>query len=137
MPDGIYVSSRYFFTSPQSDLNRRFVETYHKKFNQYPDYMAAETHAGVYFIKAAAERAGSLDADKIIAAVEKEPLAWETPEGFKILRGQDHQVVEDCLWGETAWNEKYGCSIPQTFISIQGEEIGRTDAELQAVRKDK
>ena len=134
MPDGIYVSSRYFFTSPQSDLNRRFVAAYQKKFKQFPDYMAGETYAGVYFIKAAVERAGSLDADKIVAAVEKAPLAWDTPEGFKIMRGEDHQVVEDCLWGETAQNKKYGFSIPQNFIAIQGEEIVRTDAELKAVR---
>jgi branched-chain amino acid transport system substrate-binding protein len=137
MPDGIYVSSRYFFTSPQSDLNQRFVDSYRKKFKQYPDYMAGETYAGVYFIKAAVERAGSVDAEKIIAAVEKEPLAWNTPEGFKIMRGADHQVVEDCLWGETAQNKKYGFSIPQNFIAIQGEEICRTDAELKALGSKK
>ena len=47
--------------------------------------MAGETHAGVYFIKAAIERAGTTQADKLIAAVEKEPLAWETPEGWKVF----------------------------------------------------
>ena len=134
MPDGILVSSRYFFTSPDSDMNKRFVAAYQKKFGEYPDYMAGETYAGVYFLKAAAERAGSTDADKIIAAVEKEPLAFETPEGFKIMRGCDHSVVEDCLWGETAMNPKYGFSIPATFTSIQAENIVRTDAELKAVR---
>ena len=137
MPDGVYVSSRYFFTSPQSDLNRRFVAAYQKKFKQYPDYMAGETYAGVYFLKAAVERAGSLDADKIVAAVEREPLAWDTPEGYKIMRGEDHQVVEDCLWGETAQNQKYGFSIPQNFIAIQGVEICRDQAELAAVRAKK
>jgi branched-chain amino acid transport system substrate-binding protein len=137
MPDGIFVSSRYFFTYPQSDLNGHFVKTYHEKFKQYPDYMAGETYAGVYFIKAAVERAGSLDPDKIIAAVEKEPLAWETPEGYKIMLGADHQVVEDCLWGETAQNPKYGFSIPDNFTAIQGIEICRTQAELKAVRAKK
>ncbi len=135
MPDGIYVSSRYFFTSPQSDLNKNFVAAYRAKYRQYPDYMAGETYAGVYFIKAAVERAGSVDADKIIAAVEKEPLAWETPEGYKIMRGADHQVVEDVLWGETAQNPKYGFSIPKNFVAIQGVEICRGQAELKALGK--
>ncbi|MFH1058456.1 MAG: ABC transporter substrate-binding protein [Pseudomonadota bacterium] len=134
MPDGVYVSARYFFNSPQSDLNRRFVESYQKKFKQYPDYMAGETYAGVYFIKAAVERAKSLDAKKIIAAVEREPLAWETPEGYKIMRGADHQVVESCLWGETAKNAKYGISIPENYVAIQGVEIVRTEAELKALK---
>jgi branched-chain amino acid transport system substrate-binding protein len=136
MPTGVYVSSRYFFTSPDSSMNQRFVKDYYARYNEYPDYMAGETHAGVYFIKAAIERAGTTQADKIIAAVEKEPLAWETPEGWKVLQPADHSVVEDCLWGETAYNQKYGFAIPASFESIQGEEIGRTAEELRNVREE-
>ncbi|MDF1552644.1 MAG: ABC transporter substrate-binding protein [Deferrisomatales bacterium] len=135
MPSGVYVSSRYFFTSPDSDMNRNFVKAYRERFKDYPDYMAGETYSGMYFIKAAVERAGTTDAEAIIKAVEREPLAWETPEGWKIMRGQDHSVVEDVLWGETAFNAAYGFSIPINFVSIQAAQIGRTDAELAAVRK--
>ena len=134
MPEGIYVSSRYFFTSPDSSMNRRFVKNYYEKYKEYPDYMAGETYAGVYFIKAAVERAGSTDTETIIKAVEREPLAWETPEGWKIMRGADHSVMEDCLWGQTTFNEKYGFSIPANFVSIQGEEICRTPEELGKVQ---
>lgn len=133
MPEGIYVSSRYFFTSPESSMNARFVKAYYEKYKEYPDYMAGETYAGVYFIKAAVERAGSTDTEAIIKAVEREPLSWETPEGWKIMRGADHQVVEDCLWGQTTFNKKYGFSIPSNFVSIQGEQICRTPEELKMV----
>ena len=136
MPTGVYVSSRYFFTSPDSSMNQRFVKDYYTRFNEYPDYMAGETYAGVYFIKAAIERAGTIEADKIIEAIEKEPLSWETPEGWKTMRPEDHSVVEDCLWGQTSPNEKYGFAIPRSFESIQGEEICRTDEELNAVRDE-
>lgn len=136
MPSGVYVSSRYFFTSPESSMNQRFVKDYYARFNDYPDYMAGETYAGVYFIKAAIEHAGSTEADEIIAAVENAPLSWETPEGWKIMRAADHSVVEDCLWGETSANQKYGFAIPKSFESIQGEEICRTDEELKAVREE-
>ena len=136
MPADVYVSSRYFFTSPDSSMNQRFVKEYYDRFNEYPDYMAAETYAGVYFIKAAIERAGTTETDKIIEAVEKEPLSWETPEGWKTMRSEDHSVVEDCLWGQTSPNEKYGFAIPKSFESIQGEEISRTDEELKAVRQE-
>lgn len=134
MPDGVYVSSRYFFTTPDSAMNRNFVRTYHERFKEYPDYMAGETYAGVYFIKAAVERAGTTDTEKIIQAVEKEPLAWETPEGWKIMRPEDHSAIEDCLWGETSYNETYGFSIPKSFESIQAEKICRSDQELKEVR---
>jgi branched-chain amino acid transport system substrate-binding protein len=52
------------------------------------------------------------------------------------MRAEDHSVVEDCLWGQTAPDKKYGFAIPKSFESIQGEEICRTDEELKAVRQE-
>ena len=134
MPNGIFVAARYFFLTPDTAMNKKFVKTYQERFKELPDYMAIETYAGVYFIKAAVERAGTLNADKIVAAVEKEPLAWETPEGWKIMRKEDHAVVEDVVWGETSYSEKYGFAILKNMQAIQGEEICRTPEELKAVR---
>ena len=136
MPDGIYVASRYFFTTPDTPLNRSFVKTYIERFKEYPDYMAEETYAGVYFIKAAVERARTTDNDKVIEAVERELLAWETPEGWKIMRAADHAVVEDVVWGETAFSEKHGFSVLKNLQSIQAEQICRTPEELKAVRSN-
>jgi branched-chain amino acid transport system substrate-binding protein len=134
LPDGVYVASRYFFTTPDTPLNRNFVKTYLERFKEYPDYMAQETYAGVYFIKAAVERARTTDNEKVIEAVEREPLAWETPEGWKIMRAADHAVVEDVVWGETAFSEKYGFAVLKNLQSIQAEQICRTPDELKAVR---
>jgi len=134
MPEGIYVSSRYFFPTPDSCLNRRFVRAYRDRYQEYPDYMAGETYAGVYFIKAAIERAGTTETEAVIKAVEREPLAWNTPEGWKIMRPEDHSVVEDCLWGQTTYNEKYGFCMPKSFDAIQGAEICRTAKELKEIK---
>ena len=134
MPDGLFVAARYFFLTPDSPLNRSFVKTYFERFKEYPDYMAEETYAGVYFLKAAMERAGTTETEKVIAAIEKEPLAWETPEGWKIMRKEDHAVVEDVVWGETAFSEKYGFAVLKNLQSIQAEQICRTPDELKAVR---
>jgi branched-chain amino acid transport system substrate-binding protein len=134
MPDGIFVAARYFFLTPDTTLNRNFVKTYFERFKEYPDYMAEETYAGVYFLKAAVERAGTTETDRVIAAIEKEPLAWESPEGWKIIRKEDHAVVEDVVWGETAYNEKYGFAVLKNLQSIQAEQICRTPEELKAVR---
>ena len=136
IPEGLFVATRYFFLTPDSPMNRQFVKVYQERFKEYPDYMAQETYAGVYFLKAAIERAGTTNTEKVIAAVEKEPLAWETPEGWKIMRKEDHQVVEDVVWGETAYSEKYGFAILKNMQSIQAEEICRTPEELKAVRSN-
>jgi branched-chain amino acid transport system substrate-binding protein len=134
MPQGIYVSSRYFFNSPDSSMNLKFVKAYYERFKEYPDYMAGETYAGVQFIKAAVERAGTTDPQALIKAVEREPLAWESPGGWKVMRAEDHSVVEDVLWGETAFNEEFGFAMPKNYVSIQGEEICRTAQELEEVQ---
>lgn len=134
MPNGVFVSARYFFLTPDSILNRNFVKTYLDRFKEYPDYMAQETYAGVYFLKAAIERARTTEPRKVIKAVEREPLAWETPEGWKIMRKEDHSVVEDVVWGETMFSDKYGFAVLKDLQSIQAEQICRTPEELKAVR---
>jgi branched-chain amino acid transport system substrate-binding protein len=134
MPDGIYIAARYFFLTPDSEMNSKFVKSYYDRFKEWPDYMAEETYAGIYFIKAAVERAGTTDTEKVIKAVEREPLAWETPEGWKIMRAQDHSVVEDVVWGETKYNDKYGFATLKNMQAIQAEQICRTPEELKEVR---
>jgi branched-chain amino acid transport system substrate-binding protein len=133
MPDGIMMSSRYYFESPQTAENTAFVQAYQNKFGELPDYMAAETYSGVYFIKAVVERAKTANAKKFIAAVEKEPLAWSTPEGWKVMRKDDHQAVEDVLWGRTSFTAGNVRSKIINIQSIQGEMIVRTPEELTTI----
>jgi branched-chain amino acid transport system substrate-binding protein len=130
------MASRYFFTTPDSAENKAFVKKYYDKYKEYPDYMAEETYAGVYFIKVALERAGTGDPDALVKAVEKEPLAWLTPEGWKIMRPEDHQVVEDVVWGETVHSDKFGFAVLTNIQSIPGEQIGRTPEELKKVNRN-
>jgi len=58
-------------------------------------------------------------------AVEKESLAWETPEGWKIMRKEDHSVVEGVVWAETVCSEKHGSAFLRNMQAIQAEEICR------------
>ncbi|MGC9029860.1 MAG: hypothetical protein ACP5LD_09350, partial [Desulfomonilaceae bacterium] len=79
---------------------------------------------------------GTTNPDAIVKAVEKEPLAWLTPEGWKIMRPEDHQVVEDVVWGETALDPKYGFATLANIQSIQAEQICRTPEELKKVNRN-
>jgi len=136
MPEGTYVSARYFFLTPDSEMNRKFVKAYRDRFNEYPDYMAAETYVGVYFLKAAIERAGTTDSGRMIDAIEREPLAWETPGGWRIMRGEDHAVVRPVIWGETVYSPQYQFSILKDIQSIPAEQICRSAEELKVVRSN-
>jgi hypothetical protein len=50
------------------------------------------------------------------------------------MRKEDHSCVEDVVWGETVFSDKYGFSILKDVESIQAEQICRTPEELKAVR---
>jgi len=136
LPEGIFMTACYFFTSPDSQMNREFVQAYYSKFKEYPDQMVAEAYAGAYFLKAAVERAGSTDSKRIVDAVDREPLAWEAPGGWKIMRKEDHQAVGDVIWGETAYSEKYGFAVLSNIQSIPAAQICRSRAELDKVVAD-
>lgn len=136
MPEGIFMTACYFFTSPDSQMNREFVQAYYSKFKEYPDHMAAEAYAGAYFLKAAVERAGTTDSGKIVEAVDREPLAWEAPGGWKIMRKEDHQAVQGVIWGETAYSEKYGFAVLTNIRSIPAAQISRSRSELDKVVAD-
>ena len=49
-------------------------------------------------------------------------------------RPEDHSAVEEVLWGETAYNERYRFSMPKSFDVIQGAEICRAPVELKAFK---
>ena len=117
-----YVGDKVY---PDTRENWDFVEKFHKKFNEYPEYVSEEDYAGVYFIKHAAEKAGSLDPKKVIQAGEG--LTWDSPEGKKYMRPDDHQVVEDVLWARLqpkSKSKKFGFPTidPETLIVTSGDE---------------
>lgn len=135
LPDGLYMSARYFFTDPDSVMNRDFVNKYYERYNEYPSYMGHESYAGVLFLKAAIERAGTTDTEAIVDAIEKEPLAWETPGGWRIMRAEDHQAVTTGFWGESTYSEEYGFAVLKNVRTIPAEVIVRTPEELKEVQE--
>ncbi|HYB70641.1 MAG TPA: ABC transporter substrate-binding protein, partial [Candidatus Bathyarchaeia archaeon] len=54
------VHSNYHFTyasGAASAVNQRFVDAYHKRWNEYPSYAAEAAYTGLYLFKSAVERA--------------------------------------------------------------------------------
>src|SRR6266851_5018119 len=79
-PEGVLggVHSNYHFTYPPANrwpLNKTFVENYHAKFNEYPNFQAEGAYTGMYMIKTAIEKANKLaggwpDDEMIISQLE-------------------------------------------------------------------
>jgi branched-chain amino acid transport system substrate-binding protein len=109
MPVGLIVDQRYYFHWPATKRNQEFVKAYMADFKDYPSAWAAEGYDGVYFLAEAIRKAGSLDTDKVIAALEG--LTLELPRGKATLRKEDHQLSSDFMVGETVFDKAYPFAI--------------------------
>ena len=88
--EGIFISGSYF-TTIDSPKNKEFLAAMQKKFGanlKTPNDLSVPEYEGVYAYKMAVEKAGSTDADKIIAALSE--VAFEGPRGLIKMNKQRH-----------------------------------------------
>lgn len=121
MPEGIWVGTRYWFLANDSAINKHFVKAYKDRFGAYPSYNAHGAYAALYTYKAAAEKAGSINKQKVIHALEG--LTVEVPVGTITIRPQDHQALTDATWGKTAADPNYPIRILKPIKIFKSTEV--------------
>jgi branched-chain amino acid transport system substrate-binding protein len=105
MPDGVWISGRYFFLYPNDKRNNDWVARFRKRWNHYPAYVSETGYSAMYAYKKAVELAGSKEADKVIATLEGMEL--DSPAGKRVFRKEDHQAMYSVPWGLTKTDPKY------------------------------
>lgn len=105
MPEGVWISGRYYFLYPESKTNKEWVARFQKRWNHYPAYVAETAYSSIYAFKAAVERAGSKETKAVIQAMEG--MEMDSPAGRRLFRKEDHQAVYDVPWGKTKADPKY------------------------------
>ncbi|MCS3894048.1 branched-chain amino acid transport system substrate-binding protein [Bradyrhizobium japonicum USDA 38] len=75
-----------------------FAENFKKKFGNYPSYAGYTAYDEVYYIADAVKRAGSSDADKLVAALEK--TDWEGTIGRVQFYGKDDPFTHSIKYGK-------------------------------------
>ena len=83
MPEGIWISGRYFFLYPDSKANKEFVDKFNKRWKRYPAYVSETAYSMLYAIKAAVEKAASKDTKAVIQALEG--MEMDSPAGRRVL----------------------------------------------------
>jgi branched-chain amino acid transport system substrate-binding protein len=121
MPTGFWVGTRYWWKVPDTETNRRFVDAYLKTYNRYPSYNAQNAYTGMKLLAAAAAKAGSVDTDKVIAALED--FEYEAPMGKIKIRKEDHQALAQGVWGKTASDAKLKFRVLEPVQVFKPEEI--------------
>lgn len=88
-----FVTGVGYATSIDSPENRKFVADFEAASKAAPDLYGADSYGVLFFYKAAVEKAGSTDTDKVRTAMRG--LQWNTPQGTKTMRAGDHQAMQD------------------------------------------
>ncbi|MFK4753522.1 ABC transporter substrate-binding protein [Oceanobacter antarcticus] len=119
------------------EKGQRFVEAYVQKYDQYPSSPAASAYNIVYQYKDAVERAGTLDTDSVIKALEGHRYTALKDE--QVWRAFDHQNVQSVYLVKgrprnEVIQDKYRENFFQVLQSFRGDELVRSYDEWKAVR---
>lgn len=96
---GQYTAWNYYMTV-DSPANKKFVADYKAAFpkdGKTSDPMEA-AYASMYLYKAAVEKAGSFDPEKVIAAAGG--ISFDAPEGTVTINGENHHIAKTFLMGQ-------------------------------------
>jgi branched-chain amino acid transport system substrate-binding protein len=110
LPAGLILGARHYDNWPETDLNKQFVEKFHKRTGRYPTYAAEGAYSGIYTIAKAVEAVGNPDdTEALVKALEKVKIKLpEDPEGFtSYMRPETHQMTQVQAIGVTVPNDKF------------------------------
>ena len=115
IPEGVLagVHSNYHFTYPGGDrwpLNKTFVQRYHKRWNEYPNFQSEGSYVTLFMLKQAIEKANKLaggwpEDEAIISQLEG--MGYDAPSGYVYIRPDNHQGYKDAVTGFSKNNPEY------------------------------
>lgn len=128
-PVGWYVTG-YPWQSIDTPEHKAFVDAYRKKYNDYPRLGSIVGYATIHSIAAVLRKAGSVETEKLIAAMEG--LQVGTPFGNIVYRALDHQSTMGAYVGRTAVKDGKGVMVDWRYEP--GEKHLPADAVVKAKR---
>ena len=128
-PEGWYVTG-YPWSEIKTPEHTKFLTAYQAKFKDYPRLGSVVGYATVMSAVEAIKKAGSLDQDKLIAAMSG--LKLMTPFGMVEYRPIDHQSTMGAYVGRIAVKDGKGYMKDWRFVD--GKDALPSDAEVLKMR---
>ena len=101
----LWATARYIHNWPDTADNRAFIERYRKRWARFPNYSAETTYSALFIMKAAVEKARSLETEKVIAAMKG--MQIRNPGGVRVFRSEDQQFIYNVPAGRPMMDAKY------------------------------
>ena len=117
---GLIGSSRYSFTFPGA-ANKLFVEAWKKEYGVVPDVFEGEQWQAGQMLAAGIEKAGSIDADKLRAALETVEI--DSIKGKVAMRACDHQAVQQGFMVKVTRKDGFVDPIPELIATFPADKV--------------
>lgn len=131
-PEGVMGTMDYHFYYPDLSANKRFVKAFEAAYGHPPGFPAFHGYNTAHFIAEAYRKAGSLDKEKFIDALEG--LKIDSPVGKIEMRACDHQVIMPMFFGVTKLSPEKGVAISSDIYTLRGVEVMPTCKEIMEAR---
>ena len=131
-PEGVFGTANYLFYYPDTKENKAFADEFRKAYNRHPKSGALYGYMTAQFIAKSFEKAGRIDKEKFIDALEG--MALDSPVGRMEMRACDHQVVLPMFFGVTKKNPRYEFLTASDVISVPGKDYMPTCEEIRKAR---
>ena len=133
-PKGVLGGSHYPWWAIDNPQTKAFLPKFKAATGMEAGLAATVGYDAVYFMKQAIEKAGSLDTEKIIDALEGSEI--DAPVGRLKIRACDHQAMHPYWMGLIGWDDKHPWPYIHDPATLSPPDLGyRTCEEIMAARK--
>jgi branched-chain amino acid transport system substrate-binding protein len=131
-PEGVMGTIDYLFYYPEISANKSFVNAFKKAYGHPPGFPAFQGYITAHFIAEAYKKAGSLDTEKFIDALEG--LQIQSPVGRIEMRACDHQAILPMNFGVTKVSPEMGFAVATDIVTLRGAEVMPSCQEIMKAR---
>lgn len=128
MPEGVHLSTRYWYEGYDNDLNEHFVSAYMDAYDSPPSYNAQGAYSAIYAYKQAMEAAGTTDGSAVAEALSG--MSMEAANGTVTFREGDNQAMVSPNWGVSGpMHSEHGIRTLTNLQIFEGESVARSIEE--------
>ncbi|MGD0916840.1 MAG: ABC transporter substrate-binding protein [Thermodesulfobacteriota bacterium] len=131
-PEGVMGTMDYHFYYPDTPANQAFVKAFQDAYGAPPGFPAFHAYITAHFIAEAFKKAGSIDKEKLINALEG--MVINSPGGKIEMRACDHQAVLPMYLGVTKKVPQYDFLISGGIVTLTGKDVMPSCEEIMKAR---
>jgi branched-chain amino acid transport system substrate-binding protein len=131
-PEGVMGTMDYHFYYPDTPANKAFVKAFQDAYGGPPGFPAFHAYITAHFIAEAFKKAGAIDKEKFINALEG--MKIKSPGGTIEMRACDHQAVLPMYLGVTKKVPQYNFLISSNIVTLTGKDVMPSCEEINKAR---